>query len=383
MNGAATSDLFSSNDEVFSPCRSLSATEQSAGSAAISPIYKNKGRFRSVLQPPSRQDADVARRESQLWIDQGYNGQKVEDFSLSSEEGIYSLSALDSDEEDAYSYILDLHKEVILPHNQLKSQVPTRAVFDMEPDDESGRKEPPDEKPVRGHSYGEEEKTERVSVVIRGYDETEPRVDEAEKTQMFKTAGWQKEVVEDGKKVLSVKCLQANEKTVADDIEMNVTVEEGKDRKLDEEEEEEEEDNIKDEDRENQQRVNLDSFGVGVNKTVDKYVYEDRGTSATRINTGESQDNGRGMDGFTSNSKEENKGEYTTEIKNSVDFDVGLTLENSELKTKKCRFTDKKAATVNHPIEPTPKNDTGGGVNIHEGDGDWTSGYSATSHSFR
>ncbi|KAK2890407.1 hypothetical protein Q8A73_018707 [Channa argus] len=43
-------------------------------------------------------------------------------FSLSSEEGLYSMSALDSDEEDAYSYILDLNKEVFLPYNQLKSQ---------------------------------------------------------------------------------------------------------------------------------------------------------------------------------------------------------------------------------------------------------------------
>lgn len=457
MNGAATSDISSGNDEVFSPCRSL--TEQSAGSAGISPIYKSKGRFTSGLQPPSLLDADVARQESQLWRDQGYSRQKMDDFSLSSEEEIYSLSALDSDEEDAYSYILDLHKEVFVPHRQLKSQVPrveeetaeeineeskhtkvyesingsgckhqdgsvahnadtdldsdvrtdsvphrksvmdkkkvsfrdmtnTRAGFDMEPDDESSRKEPTDEETVvRAQSYGgysEEEKTEHVRVVTRGYDETEHRVDEAEKTKMFVTAGWQKEFVEHSKKGFSVKCLQVNEGIVADDKEVYVTVAIGKDRKLDEEEEEEE-DNVKNEYRENQQSVNLNSLEVGGHETFDRSVYEVRGTSATRMNTDRHQDAAHSMEDFTNNSKDENKEEYTTEGRDSVDFDVGLTVEenHSDLKTKKCRFTDKKAATGNHPIEPTPKNDADGGVNIHDGNSGWTSGYSATSHLFR
>lgn len=58
--------------------------------------------------------------------DQGCSKPRVDEshFSLSSEEGIYSLSALDSDEEEAYSYILDLNKEVFQPYNQMKRQVP-------------------------------------------------------------------------------------------------------------------------------------------------------------------------------------------------------------------------------------------------------------------
>lgn len=420
MNGAATSDPFSSNDEVFSPCRSL--TEQSVG---ISPICNNKDRFGSVLQ-------DVARQESQLWIDQGYDRQKVDEFSLSSEEGIYCLSALDSDEEDAYSYILDLHKEVFLPHSQMKSQMPrveeetaeeingeskhrdvcemfngsgckhqdgflaqnadidlgsegraqsvlhkkeikesslggtsnTRAVFDMQPDDKRIKKEPPDvEKDVREQRYGEKERTEHGRVVTRGYNETEPRAHEAEKTEMFITAGWQKEVVGDKKG------LRVNEKIVADDKEMNVTADGGKNRMVDKEEE----DNIKDEDRENQHCVNLDSFEVGANETVD-VVYEVRGTSATRVTTAEHQDS---AEDFTDNSKDGNK-EDTTEVSHSGDFNVNFTVKKNHSKPK-CGFTDKTARPVNHLTEPTPKNDTGGRLHVHSCD----SGLSATSHLFR
>lgn len=59
-------------------------------------------------------------------VDQRYSKPRVDEshFSLSSEEGIYSLSALDSDEEEAYSHILDLNKEVFQPYTQLKRQVP-------------------------------------------------------------------------------------------------------------------------------------------------------------------------------------------------------------------------------------------------------------------
>ncbi|KAG7261597.1 hypothetical protein CRUP_010013 [Coryphaenoides rupestris] len=44
------------------------------------------------------------------------------DFSQSSEEGLYGLSALDSDEEDAYSYILDLHRQQQQHHQQKQQQ---------------------------------------------------------------------------------------------------------------------------------------------------------------------------------------------------------------------------------------------------------------------
>ncbi|XP_070782408.1 dystrophin [Enoplosus armatus] len=129
--GAITPDLSTSTGEIVSSCCSQSITEQPAGSAAASPFNKTKSRRRSVLQPPSPLDASVVSQEIRSWMekvsaDQGYSKPRVDEshFSLSSEEGIYSLSALDSDEEEAYSYILDLNKEVFQPYNQLKRQVP-------------------------------------------------------------------------------------------------------------------------------------------------------------------------------------------------------------------------------------------------------------------
>uniref|UniRef100_A0A8C2WXE1 Zgc:100997 n=1 Tax=Cyclopterus lumpus TaxID=8103 RepID=A0A8C2WXE1_CYCLU len=87
-------------------------------------------RSRSILQPPSPLDAGGVSQEIRSWIenasaDQGDSKPTADEshLSLSSEEGIYSLSALDSDEEDAYSYILDLNEEDFQPYNQLKRQV--------------------------------------------------------------------------------------------------------------------------------------------------------------------------------------------------------------------------------------------------------------------
>ncbi|XP_008285598.1 eukaryotic translation initiation factor 5B [Stegastes partitus] len=107
----------------------LSSNRGDQSSAATSLFSKNKGRSRSVLQPPSPLDAGVANQEIRLWLekgsDHGYGKRRADEshFSLSSEEGIYSVSALDSDEEDAYSYILDLNKEVFQPYSHLKRQV--------------------------------------------------------------------------------------------------------------------------------------------------------------------------------------------------------------------------------------------------------------------
>ncbi|XP_035764561.1 calmin-like, partial [Neolamprologus brichardi] len=69
------------------------ASDQPAGTASDSHYKKRKGSARSC-------------------------------YSLSSEEGIYGLPSLDSDEEDAYSYILELNKDVFQPSNQLKRQAP-------------------------------------------------------------------------------------------------------------------------------------------------------------------------------------------------------------------------------------------------------------------
>ncbi|XP_040919837.1 uncharacterized protein clmnb isoform X2 [Toxotes jaculatrix] len=128
-NGAVTSDLSSSDGDIFSSCRSQRITEQTVGSAATS-FNKNKGRCRIIFQPPSPLDAGIVSQEIRSWMERGSDQVDSKPrvgeshFSLSSEEGIYNLPALDSDEEDAYSYILDLNKEVFQPYNQLKRQVP-------------------------------------------------------------------------------------------------------------------------------------------------------------------------------------------------------------------------------------------------------------------
>ncbi|XP_020774372.1 dystrophin-like [Boleophthalmus pectinirostris] len=93
-----------------------------------SSTQQNKRKSSSALQPPSPLDANVVNPEIHLWLDtsadRGYSKTKANEFhfSLSSEEGIYSLTPLDSDEEDAYSYILDLNED--LSKIQAKREVP-------------------------------------------------------------------------------------------------------------------------------------------------------------------------------------------------------------------------------------------------------------------
>ncbi|KAF0023194.1 hypothetical protein F2P81_023824 [Scophthalmus maximus] len=289
-----TNEAAASDGDISSSRRRQSITEQSAGGVATSPFNKKRGRRRSNLQPPSPLDAGIVSPEIRSWMEKGtdrlYSKPRVDEshLSLSSEEGIYSLSVLDSDEEDAYSYILDLNKEVFQPYNQPKRQVPrveeetveemngeskhqescqmlngcslqegpvvqrtdvdlesevraqsgvprefgvdkngtsfrevtsNRPVFDKEPEDESSRKENPEEGGVvRGQindysDYGEEE-TENVRLVTHGYDEAEALIDEA---QIFKMAGRQKEVEEDTDEGISVKWVQVSEKRVSDE----------------------------------------------------------------------------------------------------------------------------------------------------------------------
>ncbi|XP_029132768.2 uncharacterized protein clmnb [Labrus bergylta] len=130
-NGAVTPDLSSSCGDIFSTCHSQSTTEQPAGSPETSAFTKKRSKYRSVFKPPSPLDAGVVSLEIRSWMDeasggQGYSKQKAGEsrFSLSSEEGVYNLSALDSDEEEAYSYILELNEEDFQPNDQLTRKVP-------------------------------------------------------------------------------------------------------------------------------------------------------------------------------------------------------------------------------------------------------------------
>jgi len=99
-------------------------------SGATAPINAKKSRSPSVLQPPSPLDAGGVSQEIRSWMDDasaqrgaGETTTGESHPSLSSEEGIYSLPALDSDEEDAYSYILGLHEEACQPRDPLNRRV--------------------------------------------------------------------------------------------------------------------------------------------------------------------------------------------------------------------------------------------------------------------
>uniref|UniRef100_UPI0037E8B15C calmin n=1 Tax=Semicossyphus pulcher TaxID=241346 RepID=UPI0037E8B15C len=127
--GGAASDYSPSCGDIFSSCHSQDITDQPAGSRATSAFTKKKGKCRSVFKSPSPLDAGVTSQEIRSWmqkasLSQSYSKPRVDEsrFSLSSEEGIYSV--LDSDEEEAYSYILELNEEDSRPYNQMKRQVP-------------------------------------------------------------------------------------------------------------------------------------------------------------------------------------------------------------------------------------------------------------------
>lgn len=99
--------------------RSQGVSEQPASRTATSLA----GRKRSTANPPSPLDTGVSSQDIQSWMKEAertYRKRRVggKCLSLSSEEGIYSLSVLDSedeDEEEAASHILDLTQQVFPP----------------------------------------------------------------------------------------------------------------------------------------------------------------------------------------------------------------------------------------------------------------------------
>lgn len=395
-------------------------------------------------------------------VDQtGYGKPRDEShLSLSSEEGIYCLSALDSDEEDAYSYILDLNKEVFQPYNQLKRQVPrveeeteeemflngqqaedsrnldvcetlngggckhqegsvagnvesevraqsavhmtfdrdknesssremadSKAVFDMEPEEDRCTEKREDERVVRRQSFDDgdyceeerkkKEKTEIARLVNRGCDEREALVEETKNTKLSEVAGWKTEVEEETEGGPLEKWGQVSEKRDVDKDEENVTTfEKGQDGKS--WKEKEEKDNVKEEERENQKSVlNLERFKVGVNENItDKAVYEVREAGATRINTTEEnygKDNALKMEDVGLTCKDEDK--EGDKVMNSMDFKSLRTVEEKDRRVKMRRRKTKID-------QPAPRNDTNGGVNIHGAD-HWTPACGASSQSFR
>ncbi|KAF1376343.1 hypothetical protein PFLUV_G00210510 [Perca fluviatilis] len=390
-------------------------------SEATSPFIKKQSRCRSILQPLSPLDAGVVGQEIRSWmekasVDQGYTKPRAdESFSLSSEEGIYSLLALDSDEEDAYSYILDLNKEVFQPYNQLirpmveeeteeemflngqwkteyskhlevcdtlngtgckhlegspaqnvESEIRAQSVIhsmsDWDKNESSSRemansmavfsmKPGKDSSDNRGQSEGER--------VVRGQSnddsdccEEERRKEETENARLVKHGCDKREALVDETK--NTKLFEvASWKTKSEEESVRGLFEK---RAVDKEE-------------------------VEVNEKVltGEAVYN-RDAGASSINTKEEND---GKDNAPK-MEDEDEVEYSDAVTNSVDFEEVKTVEEKDRKhkIKKHKLTDKVATRIDHPGKTAPKNDTNGAVNVRGGES-WTPACSASSQSFR
>ncbi|XP_014849059.1 PREDICTED: calmin-like [Poecilia mexicana] len=281
-----------------------------------------------ALEPPSPLEAGIANQDIRSWmdksLDRGYGKRSL--VSQSSEEGIYSLSALDSDEEEAYSYILDLTKDVFRPSNPSKRQVPkveeetaeemeeeskhlevlgmfnggrhkqegdlranrkldldkiksslrettnNRAVFDLEPEAQRG---------TNRNTYTEKESNKRMKSDGKEKDEFDKVQDGGVKANIFEVASWK--YAEKGGAELSGNLGFARERTVGEDL---GRLKEGQDLK---ERSETEETRVKKKDTGSQKRVKLQSFN---DKTAEKMSSEDAGfnilnaNGATISNTG-------------------------------------------------------------------------------------------------
>lgn len=447
----SSSDLSSSGSGIFSSCRSQSMTELSVGSAAISPFNKKKSGSRGILKPPSAMDARVVNQDIRSWLekasaDQSCSKPRVDEsrFSLSSEEGIYSLSALDSDEEEAYSYILDLNKEVCQPYNQPKRQVPRveeetaeEMFLNGQQTDESKHLEVFEMLNSDGCKHRDGSLAQHVesdggaqSAVHMKSDWDE---DEISSREMANTgAGFDSEP--EGQEEERVVSGQSNddgdyreeerktEKTESAKLvthgfnETEARVDESEETKLfevaswEEELEEETERGLLEkcgQAREEQvtggeeEEANLTMFGEGQDRksgkerdeednvaeeemeSVSEAASEVRGAGATRINTGgenESKVRDNKMEDFNCTGEDEE--EYDDEVMNSEDVEAAEK-KDGDVEMKRRKLTDKEATTSDRPGETTSRNELTGGVNVHDGDAGFTPGCSATSPSFR
>ncbi|XP_030577751.1 calmin isoform X2 [Archocentrus centrarchus] len=420
-NGALSSDLSSSSSH-------QSINEQPAGTAPDSPFNKRKDSGKSTFQPPSPLDAGIFSQAVRSWLengpDHGYGMLRADESccSLSSEEGIYSLSALDSDEEDAYSYILDLNKEVSQPCNQPKKQVPKvdeettqemseeskhqegflsqNADFDLESDagvqsaahrkfdldkNESSlqkmtdnREEHEEERANTGQSnddgdYCEEEREEEMENARLVKDELEQTEDNAVKA-IIEVASWQEDTEEEGERELSKICGQVSEWKVVqekDEAENLTRPEEGHDLGN----EREGDDMIK-EDKSIQKSVNLESLKDGVNGKIliEEAAYGVRRNGTARSNTEE--ESGR-------NGKEEEKMEGTDEPINSAASGPVETADGEEGPeiTRHKDLASTTTTTTEHDGKTTPKKDAQGAVGVHDDNKNWPPACTATPQS--
>ncbi|KAK5853265.1 hypothetical protein PBY51_007068 [Eleginops maclovinus] len=387
-----------------SPCANSLHTAETT-----SPFNHKKSRSRSILQPPSPLNTGVVNQEIRSWmekapVDQAYSKPRVDEshFSLSSEEGIYSLSALDSDEEDAYCYILDLNKEVFQPYNQIKRQVPRveeeteEEMFLNGEHAELKHLEVCETLNVSGCTHQEDSLVQNVvsevrdqSVVHRTFDKDK---NERSSTEVANSiAAFDMEPKEGSRKEHEVERVVRGQRNYAgDDSEEEREKSENarfvmhghdkRDALVDETQnttvlEESncltvEEDTVKEEERENKQSVDSESSKVGENGKIlsDEAVNEVSRGDATTMNTEEENYRKYNPPKMANLScEEQNKGENSDEVMNPMDFEEVTTAERNDRDnmTQKCKLTVKKVSTVDHVDKTAPKNNTNGGVNVH------------------
>lgn len=407
-----------------------------SGSPAVT---SSAGKKRSTAKPPSPLDAGVTSQEIRWWMkeaEQTHGEQKLDEnrFSLSSEEGIYSLSVLDSEEEEAYSRSLDVNRQVFQPFSPLQRQVaraeetfvsrrPTpdsqqrqcretlncsgckrrrgplgqnvkseagvqcgahrkydgkekksgamvrnTDVFDSQPEEENksrGEKWRAEQRVVRaqsnddGHCCGE--MTENAGWVTPGYDKTESAADETHKTNLFEVEGCKKEPQERAGRGLGEKCGRANETAQREKEDDNLTThEEGKD----------EMGGVMEEER--------GSVGSGGGAAC-----EVTGAGATAVNTERRRDGkvkaSRAEDLTSEDGDERGCGRDSG---SSVDFKAirGAQEGGRESRSDGAKL---QTTTTDSSAESNPREDTGGGENVHFGDTYWTQPCSATARSHR
>ncbi|XP_047430505.1 dystrophin, isoforms A/C/F/G/H isoform X2 [Mugil cephalus] len=400
---------FSSNSS------SQSITDQRTANDAILVFNKKKGRCRSVFQPPSPLDTGVVSKEIQSWMEKGldrsYSNRRVDEsyFSISSEEGIYTLSALDSDEEDAYSYILDLNKEVFQTYSQFKNNVPKveeetaeemneelkhLEASEMFIGDECKHKEgflPSNsdfelESNVRAQSviYSEfdlDKNKSSLTEMINNRDDLEPvgsgckegfEEDNVVRRHSNDNGSYCEE--ERGKRLQDArkdeydtrendaKTVEASEKRrVQEDL-----------RKFEEGQDLRKEGYVKEEEKRNLKNVMLESFKVEINgKVLVERI------SAARINA---EEYGWGDNvakrHLTKTGRDEEKMGNTAEAHSE-------SYETPDGKDRELLFRKHKdLTTIGRPIETSKVHDTDGGDHIHDDDQSWIPACGATSQSF-
>ncbi|XP_041660734.1 calmin isoform X3 [Cheilinus undulatus] len=394
-SGSSRPDLSSSCGDILSTYHSQDITEHPAGGSLTSTFSRMRGKGKSAFKPPSPLVAGVTSQEIRSWMEkasmgQGYSKPGVDEnrFSLSSDEGIYNLSALDSDEEEAYRYILELNKEELQP-SQLKRKVPRveeetaeEMLLNGQPTEESTHVEAHENLKANGCKDIRSKEMENSGAGFDMEPETESRYIERQEGAI---EGRSNDFDEDRMKKRTERAnlmTRQNDKTQAqhDKTEETNHVEVDKEEKMEEA--------TRDETGSGPNVFNKESSKVEVNqKTLsERPVVEVKGDSTAGFNTEEEisgKDEASTMHDL--HSKDDSMEDYSNRVKHLIDFDQVLTEveEDWELQVNRQRLTHRTAETMVRQCKTSPRNDTNGGVKVHGGDDYRTPAGSATSQSFR